>query len=221
MRTNVRTFCRICAETLDLPEPIYEFGSFCYKDQYELANIRPFFAGKNFVGCDIRDGLNVDRIENLESLTLKDKSIGTAIVLETMEHVENIQKAFSELGRVVKDGGVLIVASPFMFPIHDLPNDYWRFTPEGLWRLLEGFPKRLCGQQGYRKTPRVVFAVGFKPPLPDDFEARCQKFERTLFERGRRQFNPWRMLRYRLGSLFFGKHPFRDYLHYNDILLKK
>ena len=182
MRTNVRTFCRICAETFDLPEPIYEFGSFCYEDQYKLANIRPFFAGKDFVGCDVRKGLNVDKMENLESLTLKDNSIGTAVVLETMEHVENIQKAFHELGRVVKDGGVLIVASPFMFPIHDLPNDYWRFTPKALASLMKDFNTRIVGTHADPLKPHTVYGVGFKSTAKDKIVNDTNEFIKRFAE---------------------------------------
>lgn len=187
MRTNVRTFCQICAETLDLPEPIYEFGSFCYKDQYELANIRSFFTGKDFVGCDVREGLNVDKVENLECLTLKDNSVGTAIVLETMEHVENIQKAFSELGRVIKNGGVLIVASPFIFPIHDLPNDYWRFTPKALAYLMKDFNIKMVGTHADPIKPHTVYGVGFKAASKDKVINNANTFIKRFAEASKRK----------------------------------
>lgn len=162
MRTNVRIFCKACAEVFDLPEPIYEFGSFCYPEQREFANIRSFFKGKEFIGCDINEGLNVDRIEDLEALTLKGESVGTAIALETMEHVENIQKAFKELYRVIKNNGILLVASPFIFPIHEVPNDYWRFTPKALAYLMNDFSVRLIGTHADPKAPHTVYGIGFK-----------------------------------------------------------
>ncbi len=216
-----RALVEAVVEAFPTPEPVIEIGSFRVAGQEEIANLRSLFIGKEYIGCDARSGPGVDRIENAERLSFEDGSVGTLVCLNVLEHIWDVMAASHEMVRVVKPGGIAVVSTVFHFHIHNYPDDYWRFTPEGLWRLLEGFPKRLCGQQGYRKTPRVVFAIGFKPPLPDDFEARCQEFEKTLFERGRRQFNPWRMLRYRLGSLLFGKRPFRDYLHYNDILLKK
>lgn len=53
-----------------------------------------------------------------------------AIADQVLEHVENPWGAAWELGRIVKDGGLLIVATPFIHPIHRAPKDYWRFTPD-------------------------------------------------------------------------------------------
>jgi len=198
-----------------------EIGSFQVAGQEEIADLRSLFRGKEYKGCDVRSGPGVDRIENAERLSFEDGSVGTLLCLNVLEHIWDVMAACREMSRVVKPGGIAVVSTVFHFHIHNYPDDYWRFTLEGLGRLLEGFPRRICGQQGYRKTPRVVFAVAFKPPLSENFEERCERFERVLSERGRRHLPFSRMLRYRLGSFFFGKRPFRDYLHYNDILLKK
>ncbi|MFA6321107.1 MAG: class I SAM-dependent methyltransferase [Candidatus Omnitrophota bacterium] len=138
--------------------------------------MRPFFKGKEYVGCDVREGHNVDRVENLERLNLKDSSIGTAVVLETMEHVEDIQKAFKELYRVLKPGGVLIVASPFIFPIHDLPNDYWRFTPKALSFLMKDFSVKLLGTHADPIMPHTVYGIGFKATAKDEVTKNSDKF---------------------------------------------
>ncbi len=79
-----------------------------------------------------------------------------------MEHVQNIQAAFEELYRVIKNRGILIVASPFIFPIHELPNDYWRFTPKGLAYLIKDFSVRLIGTHADPEMPHTVYGIGFK-----------------------------------------------------------
>jgi SAM-dependent methyltransferase len=54
----------------------------------------------------------VDRKENIEALTLEDRSFDVAICLHVLEHVDD-RKAISELHRVLRPGGLLIA----MFPI--------------------------------------------------------------------------------------------------------
>jgi SAM-dependent methyltransferase len=197
MRTNARIFCKVFAETFDAPGPVYEFGSFLYPEQAVFADMRPFFKGKEFVGCDVAKGAGVDRVENLESLSLPDGSVGTAIALETMEHVENIQKAFSELYRVIKDKGMLVICSPFIFPIHDLPNDYWRFTPKGLAHLMKGFRTKLIGTHADPEMPHTVYGIGFKGIDRSEISGKADMF----IERFKREVAPVRKASYKI-SLF-------------------
>lgn len=185
MRTNVRTFCKVCAQSFDVPEPVYEFGSFCYPEQAEFADMGQFFSGKEYVGCDTQKGRNVDRIEDLESLTLGNKSVGTAVVLETLEHVRGIQKAFTELYRVLKDGGMLIAASPFIFPIHNIPNDYWRFTPKGLAYLMKDFSVRLIGTHADPLMPHTIYGIGFKNKKRSDVAPLADRFIKSFIQESR------------------------------------
>ena len=144
MRENIRTFCRLFAEVFEPSGPIYEFGSYQVAGQEELGDLRGLFRGKEYVGCDLRPGRGVDRIEDLSALSLADDSVATALVLETLEHVAEIEAAVSELRRVLEPGGLVALSMPFDLRIHGYPSDYWRVTPVGMQRLLEGFEGRIA-----------------------------------------------------------------------------
>ena len=70
-------------------------------------------------------------------LPFKDKSIDAALLLEVLEHVRNDQKALNEINRVLVAEGKLYLSIPFLYPIHDRPFDYRRYTVHGLIQLLE------------------------------------------------------------------------------------
>lgn len=54
---------------------------------------------------------------------------------QVLEHVHNPFYAVHGLYNLLRPRGRAAVATVGMFPVHDLPADYWRFTPDGL-RLL-------------------------------------------------------------------------------------
>jgi len=55
---------------------------------------------------------------------------------QVLEHVWEPQKALSNLYKMLKRGGWLVVSTPFLVKIHKCPEDYWRFTPNCLGRML-------------------------------------------------------------------------------------
>lgn len=56
---------------------------------------------------------------------------------QVLEHVPDPRAAISEIARVIKPGGRLIVSVPHLSRQHELPHDYFRFTPNGMRQLLE------------------------------------------------------------------------------------
>lgn len=168
MRRLVKEFAGICSDSLPVSEPIFEFGSYQVSTQEELANLRPLFQGMKYVGSDMRAGPGVDVILNLHDLELDSETVGTALALDTLEHVEYPRKAISEIHRVLKQGGILIISSVMKFPIHNYPFDYWRYTPEGLKSLLEIFTVYLVESAGEVDFPHTVVGVGIKGDLAED-----------------------------------------------------
>ena len=55
---------------------------------------------------------------------------------ETLEHVPEPARFLSEIARVLRPAGKLILTVPFAARYHFIPHDYWRFTPAALHRIL-------------------------------------------------------------------------------------
>lgn len=167
MRKHLRSFTDICQRQLPLPEPVFEYGALQVHGDPELEDLRSIFNGRTYVGCDMRPGPGVDRVLNLHCLDLPDASVGTAICMDTLEHVEYPRQAIRELYRTLQPNGVLIMSSVMNFPIHGYPNDYWRFTPEGFRSLLTPFDNKFVGFTGPAEFPHTILAVAFKGKQPD------------------------------------------------------
>lgn len=166
MRKNIHDFAGIVSATLPVTGPIYEFGSFQVPGQAAMANLRPLFPGKEYVGCDMREGPGVDRILNLHAIDLPPGSAGTVLCFDTLEHVEHPHKALEEIHRILKPDGMAVISSVMNFPIHDYPYDYWRFTPEAFNSILKPFPHSFTGFQGSANFPHTVVGIGFKGNVP-------------------------------------------------------
>jgi SAM-dependent methyltransferase len=144
---------------LELAEPIVEFGAL-QVEPVQPNDLRPLFPGRRFIGTDIRPGPGVDRIEDLRQLGFADGEVGTALCLDTLEHCEDPIAAARELRRVVApEGGVCLLSSVMLMPIHGYPSDYWRFTPEGLRLLLAGFDDVDVAGLGDSGIPFWVFGI--------------------------------------------------------------
>jgi SAM-dependent methyltransferase len=162
MRELIKQFVKICAETLPISEPIYEFGSLQVPGQEGFADLRPFFPDKRYIGADMRKGTGVDVILNLHQIDLSSGSVGTVLILDTLEHVEFPRKAIEESYRILKPNGILIISSVMNFPIHDYPHDYWRFTPEAFKSLLCPFKSSIVEFAGKSDFPHTVIGIGLK-----------------------------------------------------------
>lgn len=162
MRESVREFVAIASKTLPVIEPIYEFGSFQVPGQESVSDLRSFFPGQEYVGCDTRLGPGVDKWADLHKIDMPDNSIGTILCMDTLEHVELPRKAVQECRRVLKDCGVLVISSVMKFKIHGYPNDFWRFTPEGFRSLLNPFNQIWVQGSGDKEFPHTIVGIGVK-----------------------------------------------------------
>lgn len=69
-------------------------------------------------------------------MPLADESFDCAIATEVLEHCPEPLVTLREVHRVLKTSGVFFFTVPFLWPLHDAPNDEFRYTPWSLERLL-------------------------------------------------------------------------------------
>ncbi|WP_457675774.1 class I SAM-dependent methyltransferase [Thiolapillus sp.] len=70
-------------------------------------------------------------------LPVSDCSMDSVLLLEVMEHVPDYRAVMRECRRVLSADGRLFLSVPFVYPVHDAPHDYHRFTVHGLVSELE------------------------------------------------------------------------------------
>ena len=88
-----------------------------------------------------------DTVGDAHSLSFEDNVFECIICTEVLEHLHTPHQAIAEMKRVLKPGGTLILTTRFVFPIHDAPHDYFRYTKYGLqhlfrdWEMIELTPE--------------------------------------------------------------------------------
>lgn len=93
----------------------------------------------NRVAVDIRHGAGVHLLGDAQALGIASEAFDLVLCTEVLEHLPEPQRAIDEMFRVLKPGGTLLLTTRFLFPIHDAPHDYFRFTKYGLRYLLRRF----------------------------------------------------------------------------------
>jgi len=94
----------------------------------------------NRVSVDIVAQEGVDIVADVHDLSqIKSEEFSIVLCIEALEHFYNPSRAIEELTRVLKKDGIIILSTRFIFPLHEVPHDYYRFTEYGLKYLLRNF----------------------------------------------------------------------------------
>jgi len=81
---------------------------------------------------------NLDVACDLSSkLPFVDACFDTLILSDVLEHVPDPSLLWSEMSRVVRGQGKLLLNVPFLYRIHEAPHDYYRYTEFALRRFAE------------------------------------------------------------------------------------
>lgn len=132
---------------------------------------------------EIMAGEGIDLVGSVEAIPCENSMFDLVITQEVLEHVKSPNLAVSEIYRVLKHNGTAYIQLPFIIGYHPCPNDYWRFTYEGIVELVEsvGFKlERIAVSVG----PAVGFyrvAVEFFAVLMSSFYGRLYKPTKFFF----------------------------------------
>lgn len=82
-------------------------------------------------------GAKPDVFADGAQLPFADQTFTTVFCLEVLEHVPRPVQVMEEIARVLKPGGLAYISVPFLYPLHDAPHDFQRYTSYGLRRNAE------------------------------------------------------------------------------------
>lgn len=105
---------------------------------------------KDIYTMDIDKATEPDYCCPIEKMKVGNDRFDGVIATEVLEHSSEPQRAINEINRVLKKGGKCILTTRFMYPFHQNPHDYFRFSKEGLEHLFRGFSKVEIIPQGNR-----------------------------------------------------------------------
>ena len=71
------------------------------------------------------------------TIPLDDGSVECVMATEVLEHCIQPRQLLSEAKRVLKPGGFFFMTAPFLWPLHCVPHDQYRYTPFALEWLLK------------------------------------------------------------------------------------
>ncbi|MCX5521192.1 hypothetical protein OSH10_22380 [Kaistia defluvii] len=126
-----------------------------------------------FVGLDIHKAPGVDIVGDAHFLSdyVPAGSLDGVCSFDVIEHLACPWLVAKEINKVMKIGGLTLHQVPHSFPIHEMPNDFWRMSSEGLKILFSpamGFeviaagminPVRMLAHPSVRSGPMLEFQL--------------------------------------------------------------
>jgi SAM-dependent methyltransferase len=119
-----------------------------------------------YIGVDIQAGPGVDLVCDATALVAQfgEGCFGLVLCTETLEHIQDWQAAISNLKRVCSPGGIILLTTRSRgFPLHEYPDDWWRYEPEDI-RAIFADCELLCLERD-----SLVAGVFAKIRKPADF----------------------------------------------------
>jgi|SRR3989344_2154220 len=130
------------------------------KSKYHYSTKNFFDKSNTFIQSDINPEYG-HKVIDVTKMKYKEE-FDIIICISVLEHVYNFDKAVKNLYNSLKSGGILILYLPFLYPLHDEPHDYWRFTEHSIRRLLKDFSKVKIKYSGIRSYPLTYFIKSTK-----------------------------------------------------------
>lgn len=99
----------------------------------------------NVINLEIESLPDVDVIADGHALPFRNGCFDAVISEAVLEHVRAPNRVVAEIHRVLKPGGTLCIAVPFLQGFHASPHDYQRWTVPGLVQLCSDFSELESG----------------------------------------------------------------------------
>ena len=109
-------------------------------------------------------------------IPLEDSSFDTIVLTDVLEHIAEPAALINEIGRLLRPGGKLIAGVPFLYGLHEVPFDFYRYTEHALRRFCEGSGLEVLCLEPYGGLPEILIDLTSKgiQGLPRGFASICR-----------------------------------------------
>lgn len=129
---------------------ILEIGSNDSKLNFSAKDI--FKNAKLFHQTDVDSKFGHDLLD-IRYVSKDSKKYDLVLCCNILEHVYENKNLSSNLKKLVKKDGYLLVSVPFIYPLHEEPMDYWRYTEHNLKLFFKDFYIDDFQYNGLREFP--------------------------------------------------------------------
>lgn len=125
---------------------------------------RDLFTVRSYVGLEIdsdgtRSRSSADVFYDGERFPFEDGVFDAVLTNQVFEHVFSPSAFLSEINRVLKPDGVLLLTVPFVWDEHEQPHDFARYSSFGLKHCIEAGGFRVIEQRKSMSGIRAVFQI--------------------------------------------------------------
>lgn len=167
--------------------PILEIGS---KDYGSTSSYRDYYVSNEYVGLDMAEGKGVDVIQDLTLGigSLQESHFALVICCSVMEHVHKPWVMAENITRLVRPSGALFMSVPWVWRYHAYPDDYFRFSAQGIKALFPDF--------NWREMLFSTTVQGEFLPITDDTSPQADNKMATFQQtnNGQRKYLPYMMV---------------------------
>lgn len=122
------------------------------------------FASSEYIGLDrdtpeTRRRNKADVYYDGDTFPFPGGGFDSVVCNQVLEHVFDPERFLSEINRILREGGVLLLSVPFVWDEHEQPFDYARYSSFGLKYLLENRGFRIVAQRKTQAGVAVIFQL--------------------------------------------------------------
>jgi SAM-dependent methyltransferase len=137
---------------------ILEIGSGRQDLGADAYSLKPSFAGAaEFVQSDVNPAFG-HRVVDVTDMSI-DQEFDAILCMYVLEHVFDVRAAVDNMRKALRPGGKVLIAVPHVYPYHDEPIDFWRFTEYSLRELCRDFSAVDVRRKGIRRFPKALLVI--------------------------------------------------------------
>ncbi len=123
-----------------------------------------YFQSSEYIGLEIETTIHKEKSKadfyyDGTKFPFVDKDFDSVVTNQVLEHVFNPNSFLSEINRVLKPHGKLLLTVPFVWDEHEQPYDYARYSSFGLKSLLEKHGFKILENRKSVNDVKVIFQL--------------------------------------------------------------